>query len=78
MLRANHGLHGTGRESVIGLCVRAEYRERMKLDQRQAGGEREKGEAILLVEVVFLGRAIYSSDEAKIINCNKNLVDKAT
>lgn len=37
----------------------------------------EKEEAILLVEVIF-DRAIHSSDEAKIINCNKNLVDKAT
>lgn len=37
----------------------------------------ENEEAILLVEVIF-GRAIHSSDEAKIINCNKNLVDKAT
>lgn len=58
--------------------VYLEYREqRLKLDQRQADREGRGEEAILLVEVIS-GRAIHSSDEAKIINCNKNLVDKAT
>lgn len=58
--------------------VYVEYREqRLKLDQRQADRVGRGEEAILLVEVIS-GRAIHSSDEAKIINCNKNLVDKAT
>lgn len=68
--------HGTEEVILANACVRGIQGAAAEIGSNaDTAGRREQ--AILLVEVIS-GRAIHSSDEAKIINCNTNLVDKAT
>lgn len=80
MLRANDGSVRTARQLrriLANACVRVIQGAAAEIGSKASRQGRQGEEAILLVEVIS-GRAIHSSDEAKIINCNKNLVDKAT